>query len=286
MSKSAFGKTAKYGTRVAGCSFIGCITPTLVIMFLVVTILAAAGDFLGWLFAGGAPDQAVASGARGIPDRSPATTIFLWTPTPIPDECFVKHTPESVIVTPTPGGSGSTPDVPITIWIPTPTPCPPPPNNFATPDPRWTPVPQGYGPHGSPFRAGYLVTQEYGCTDFPEFQDRECSQSSGGRRPWFHRGFDIVSRGDPTVYSTIDGRVEFAGWGNDGFGNRVYVRSGDFLVIYPHLSRVLTVVGQEVRWGQPVGVEGSTGYSTGSHLHYQIEINGHWVDPVPYLNRE
>jgi murein DD-endopeptidase MepM/ murein hydrolase activator NlpD len=95
----------------------------------------------------------------------------------------------------------------------------------------------------------------------------------------------MVSMGNKTVYSTIEGVVEYAGWGGDGFGIRVYVRNSPYLVIYPHLSRVLVAAGQRVEWGQPVGIEGSTGYSTGSHLHYEIHINGTWIDSTPFLYR-
>jgi hypothetical protein len=143
-------------------------------------------------------------------------------------------------------------------------------------------------PHGSPFNTGvggYWVTQPFGCTDFPEFKDQGCATSTGGRAPWFHRGVDLVSKGDKMVKATIAGSVEYAGWGDDGFGNRVYIRNGPFLVIYPHLSRVLTGVGARVEWGQPIGVEGSTGYSTGDHLHYEIHVNNAWVDSTSYLNR-
>lgn len=143
-------------------------------------------------------------------------------------------------------------------------------------------------PHGTPFRTGrngYWVTQDYGCTDFPEFRDQQCASATGGTKPWFHRGIDIVSKSDPTVIATISGVVTFAGWGDDGFGNRVYVKQGPYLVIYPHLSRVLVGSGAQVQWGQPIGVQGSTGYSTGDHLHYEIHVNGAWIDPVPYLQK-
>jgi hypothetical protein len=277
---SIFRGKRTIGVAGAGFGCLGCLLPVGLVLALVVLVIAAAGNFLGWIFAGGPPDEAL---AVGIEYRSPSTTIHLWTPTPIPPACFEEHLPQSTVVVPTPSVPDETP-VPITVWIPTPTPCPPPPNVFPTPDPRWSPAPAGYGPRGSPYRdTPYWITQPYGCTSFPEFQDRECSQSSGGRKPWFHRGFDMVSKGDKTVYATLEGTVQFSGYSNGGFGIFVSIRNGEFLVIYPHLSRALVRAGEQVAWGQPIGVEGSTGYSTGSHLHYQIEINGHWVDPVPYL---
>ncbi len=268
---------------------IGCLAlPVL----MVVVVLGAAGNVLGWLFGGGAPEVSSADLTR-IARYSPNSTIQLWTPTPVPDSCFITPTPVPITVV-LPPATQPPADTPlptntagyITNFLPTPTPCPTPAYRWDTPDPRNTPVPQGYGPRGSPFRAGYVFTQAYGCTDFPEFKDQVCATATGGRLPWFHRGVDLVSLGDKTVYSTIEGQVIFAGWGADGFGMRVYISNPPWLVIYPHLSRVLVTVGQTVPWGVPIGTEGSTGYSTGSHLHYEIHINGAWIDSTPFLIRD
>ncbi|OJV91696.1 MAG: hypothetical protein BGO39_32965 [Chloroflexi bacterium 54-19] len=255
------------------------------IILVVVAILAAAGSILGWLWGGGSPSE------EGSAQKTPSGEVQFWTPTPIPEPCFVTPTPVRITLPPEPvntPGPGETPLPTNTSgigFLPTPTACPPPRDTWPTPDPRYTPLPAGFGPHGSPFHSPYVVTQPFGCTDFPEFKDQTCATSTGGKKPWFHRGYDMVSVGDKTVYATIDGQVTFAGFQNDGFGNRVYVKSGQFLVIYPHLSRILVVTGAPIQWGQPIGVEGSTGYSTGSHLHYEIHINGAWVNPVPYLER-
>jgi murein DD-endopeptidase MepM/ murein hydrolase activator NlpD len=139
------------------------------------------------------------------------------------------------------------------------------------------------GPRGNPYHAPYVITQQYGCTEFREFYDPACAGASGGTTSFFHRGLDLVSLGDKTIYATLAGTVDYAGDGEDGFGLRVYLRRGAYLVIYAHLSRLLVSTGQTVEWGQPIGVEGSTGYSTGSHLHYQLHLNGQWLDPAPYL---
>lgn len=139
------------------------------------------------------------------------------------------------------------------------------------------------GPHGSPYHAPYVVTQGYGCTETREFYDTSCASASGGAKPYFHRGVDLVSLGDKTIYATVAGTVDYAGSGEDGFGIRVYLRKGAYLVIYAHLSRLLVTTGQHVELGQALGLEGNTGYSTGSHLHYQIQLNGQWVDSSPYL---
>jgi murein DD-endopeptidase MepM/ murein hydrolase activator NlpD len=140
-----------------------------------------------------------------------------------------------------------------------------------------------YGPHGSPYHAPYVVTQEYGCTSFREFADADCAASSGGTKPYFHRGVDLVGLGDKTIYATLSGTVDYAGEGEDGFGMRVYLRKGPYLVIYAHLSRLLVTTGQMVQPGQPLGIEGSSGYSTGFHLHYEVHVGGQWVDSAPFL---
>lgn len=275
------GQTLTAGLVLGSSLAIACVAVTTLIL---VAVFLAAGSILGWLFGGGAP-----TGEGSV--TAPGSEIAFWTPTPIPNNCFVTPTPVAVTVIPQPlptldpNGTPAPTATAATVFLPTPTACPPPPNNWPTPDPRWTPSPPGYGPHGSPFRAEYVFTQAYGCTDFPEFRDQACNLASGGRTPWFHRGVDMVSLGNKTVYSTTEGQVEYAGWASDGFGIRVYVRAGEFLVIFPHLSQALVAAGQVVRWGQPVGIEGSTGYSTGSHLHYEIHINGAWVDSTPYLYR-
>jgi murein DD-endopeptidase MepM/ murein hydrolase activator NlpD len=181
-----------------------------------------------------------------------------------------------------PSGEGNVtpPSGPIANWTPTPIPTI---SGTVTPPPNWTPPADGERPHGMPYRSAVVVTQEYGCTDFPEFADPDCNAQSGGAKPYFHRGIDLVATSDKTIYATATGQVSFAGWGDDGFGNRVYIISGPYKVIYAHLSAVRVTSGQFVQWGQPIGVEGSTGYSTGSHLHYEIHVNNQWIDPAPYL---
>ena len=142
-------------------------------------------------------------------------------------------------------------------------------------------------PHGSPFKTGpggYWVTQAYGCTDFEEWYSVECKAATGGKAVFFHRGIDVVSKGDPTIFATMDGTVTYAGW-MGGFGNAIYVSQGPYVVIYPHESVLYAHLGQQVKWGEPIGRQGSTGYSTGDHVHYEIHINGAWVDSTPFLQK-
>lgn len=92
-----------------------------------------------------------------------------------------------------------------------------------------------------------------------------------------HDGLDLVGLSDKKIYSTIDGTVERAGWENSankkqGFGLYVRIKQTGTTDRYyfGHMSKVDVKVGQEVKQGDVLGTEGSTGYSTGSHLHYCI----------------
>jgi murein DD-endopeptidase MepM/ murein hydrolase activator NlpD len=118
----------------------------------------------------------------------------------------------------------------------------------------------------------------------------ELESGFGGRRnPFggdgfeFHTGQDIDAlTGDP-VLAAANGTVIFAGWQN-GYGQLVTIDHGDGLTTrYGHLSQIDAVVGQSITRGTPLGLVGSTGRSTGPHLHYEIRINDHPVDPKPYL---
>jgi murein DD-endopeptidase MepM/ murein hydrolase activator NlpD len=78
--------------------------------------------------------------------------------------------------------------------------------------------------------------------------------------------------------------VALVGSSSQGYGNYVIVaHSGGLNTLYGHLSTALVKVGQGVIQGQPIGLEGSTGNSTGAHLHFELRINQAPVDPTPYL---
>jgi murein DD-endopeptidase MepM/ murein hydrolase activator NlpD len=99
----------------------------------------------------------------------------------------------------------------------------------------------------------------------------------------FHSGIDFKGRkGDP-VKSTADGKVIIAGW-FQGYGKCVKIRHKNNLeTLYGHLSKVNVEVGQMVSTGQVIGKVGSTGHSTGNHLHYEVRKNGKPVNPGSYL---
>ena len=105
----------------------------------------------------------------------------------------------------------------------------------------------------------------------------------GGRGFEYHEGQDIDATYGTPVQVSASGRVTIAGW-QRGYGNVVYVDHGNGLSTrYGHLSEIDVAVGQSVTQGQTIGLVGSTGRSTGPHLHYEVRVNNQPVDPKPYL---
>jgi murein DD-endopeptidase MepM/ murein hydrolase activator NlpD len=102
----------------------------------------------------------------------------------------------------------------------------------------------------------------------------------------FHPGIDFAGNtGDP-VQVTGDGVVTFAGW-YSGYGKVVMVSHSDGIVtLYGHNSKLLIAKGDKVKKGQVICHMGSTGRSTGAHLHYEVRINGKAANPANYLNEK
>ncbi len=99
-----------------------------------------------------------------------------------------------------------------------------------------------------------------------------------------HTGIDIPASYGTPVGAAGRGVVGFAGWTNGGYGNLVVVRHRlGFESWYAHLSRISVSVGQPVAGGVRIGYVGSTGHSTGPHLHFEVRHYGTPIDPVPYL---
>src|SRR5215472_1561496 len=102
-------------------------------------------------------------------------------------------------------------------------------------------------------------------------------------RPAMHTGLDLHGETGDSVRATADGRVTAAGW-SGGYGRAVDVDHGNGLSTrYGHLSSIAVRVGQSVRTGQVIGKVGSTGRSTGPHLHYETRLRGEAVDPQKFL---
>jgi murein DD-endopeptidase MepM/ murein hydrolase activator NlpD len=102
---------------------------------------------------------------------------------------------------------------------------------------------------------------------------------------WFgHRALDIAAALGVPVYAADTGFVSFAGWTDVGYGRLVTIDHGNgFVTYYGHLSQINVVVGQAVRRGQLIGLMGSTGRSTGPHLHFEIRYGGALLNPGVYL---
>jgi len=105
-----------------------------------------------------------------------------------------------------------------------------------------------------------------------------------GSYPHFHTGIDMVAPFGSPVFAADDGVVALVGATSTGYGHYVVIaHAGGFDTLYGHLSTALVSVGQVVSQGTPVGLEGSTGNSTGPHLHFELRVNQRPVDPTPYL---
>jgi murein DD-endopeptidase MepM/ murein hydrolase activator NlpD len=100
----------------------------------------------------------------------------------------------------------------------------------------------------------------------------------------FHTGIDLVEPFGSPVYAADDGVVALVGSSSSGYGRYVVIaHSGGLDTLYGHLSTALVKVGQRVIQGQTIGLEGSTGNSTGPHLHFELRIKQQPIDPTPYL---
>ena len=100
----------------------------------------------------------------------------------------------------------------------------------------------------------------------------------------FHPGIDIANDMGTPIVATADGIVEYAGWNAGGYGNMVDINHGNGLMTrYGHASQVVVTVGQYVKRGQLIAYMGSTGFSTGPHVHYEVHVSGQRVNPISYL---
>ncbi|GER94519.1 M23 family peptidase [hot springs metagenome] len=116
------------------------------------------------------------------------------------------------------------------------------------------------------------ITSEFGPRENPRYGGQE-----------FHSGLDISAATGTPVRATADGIVSFAGW-SAGNGNLVVVEHGfGYSTFYAHNSSIAVKVGQKVKRGDTIAYVGSTGNTTGPHLHYEVWHNGKAVNPVDFL---
>lgn len=108
-------------------------------------------------------------------------------------------------------------------------------------------------------------------------------RSPFGSKIEFHSGIDIAASYGTPIVATGSGKVASAGW-LSGYGYTVTINHGyGFRTMYGHASRLIVRSGQTVKRGQVIAYMGSTGRSTGSHVHYEVHLSGRKVDPYPYL---
>lgn len=113
---------------------------------------------------------------------------------------------------------------------------------------------------------------------------RPLTQRFGG--PGGHPGIDLGGPYGSPIVAAYRGTVVYAGW-ESGYGNFVMIQHpGGNVTAYGHMSAILVTAGQQVRTGQQIGREGSTGFSTGPHLHFEVRLggpNGEKTDPLAWL---
>lgn len=109
------------------------------------------------------------------------------------------------------------------------------------------------------------------------------SSKQGTRWGKVHKGIDIARPSDRTIKAADNGTVVFAGW-SGGYGNKVEIdHQNGYRTVYAHLSSISVDVGQTVEQGTKIGIMGSTGNSTGVHLHFEIYKNGSLKNPLDYI---
>ncbi len=107
----------------------------------------------------------------------------------------------------------------------------------------------------------------------------------GPRWGKFHEGIDISGVRDYTIKAADNGKVIYAGW-RGGYGNAVMIDHGNGIVtLYGHMRKLTVSVGDKVAKGQQIGIMGSTGDSTGTHLHFEVRVNGKFKNPLNYVGK-
>ncbi len=99
-----------------------------------------------------------------------------------------------------------------------------------------------------------------------------------------HKGLDIAAPSGTPIKATADGTIEFSGYNNGGYGNLVIISHGNGIeTYYGHCSKLYVSAGEKVEAGDVIAAVGTTGRSTGNHLHFEIRLNGSQIDPQNYL---
>lgn len=208
-------------------------------------------------------------GIKGLPTKRPTATTIGYTPppatntpiptaTPLPTNTFIPL-PTNPPVVEIQQAQPIAPPIPTDIPPPTDLPIP----TEIPPEPIVVPIEEGCAPSGFPVD-GAQLTQYYS--------------------RW-HAAVDLALSAGTPVLTTHSGTVIAAGWDNTGYGNIIKIQSGRFITAYAHLSGFNVAANDQVGRGAIIGFVGSTGNSSGPHVHYEIYLDGIPVDPMSFSDR-
>ena len=128
------------------------------------------------------------------------------------------------------------------------------------------------------------IMRSYSFKGIPLSNYTYIGSSFGMRRGRMHTGVDIIAPCNTSIYAWKTGKVIHAGW-YGGYGKFIIIDHGDGMITrYGHCNSIAVSVGQTVSQGQVIGYVGSTGRSTGYHLHFEVLIGGKFVNPMNYLS--
>jgi peptidoglycan glycosyltransferase len=161
--------------------------------------------------------------------------------------------------------------------------------------PTLTPVFEGIPPPDIPYRGDRTDFTELGSATCPGNQSGPIGDGkfiwpsvyqavSGEKFAEGHPGVDFSTPPGVPVYAADDGLVIFAGWSALGYGNVIVVDHGNgYKTLYAHLSQISQYCGAKVKSGQLIGMSGSTGNSSGPHLHFEVRVPGGYLNPLKVL---
>ena len=131
-----------------------------------------------------------------------------------------------------------------------------------------------------PYKGTVPRTQGFGPTSYEE-------EPSYAGYAHFHTGIDYGVPLNTPIYASSGGKVSEAGWDTTGYGNKISIDiAQNATTLYGHLNSILVKVGQIIQPGQLIGYSGSTGHSSGPHLHFGLKVNGTWVDPTDFFTNQ
>ena len=143
----------------------------------------------------------------------------------------------------------------------------------------------GYGVKEKPAAEIITTSGEVGGFLNPLNGAGRISSTYGARWGSFHKGIDLAASAGTPIYAAASGKVVYSGYNSGGYGNLMIIEhSNGYQTYYAHCSRLYANVGDSVSKGQRIAGVGSTGDSTGNHLHFEVRKNGSPVNPASYIS--